>query len=77
MHEEYFYEDFLFDNEAGFHFCKTGRRPYDDIVHVALCFAKKVYGEGINVSNDDGQAIRDNDVEAFWAKNKHLFHELA
>lgn len=77
MAEEYFYEDFIFDNEAGFHSCKTGRKDYDDIVHVALSFAKKVYGEDMKVSSDGGQVIKDSDVEAFWEKNKHLFYDLA
>lgn len=45
------YESFVIDDEIGFHFCKTARKPYDYTVRKILKLAKD-YGLVTKVSSD-------------------------
>lgn len=45
------HESFIIDDEIGFHFCKTARKPYDYTVRKVLGLAKK-YGLVTKVSSD-------------------------
>ena len=49
--EDLSHESFIIDNEIGFHFCKTNRKPYDYAVRKILKKAVE-YGIVTNVSSD-------------------------
>ena len=42
-----------FDNfGAGFHFCKTARKPYDVVVTAALCILEYYLGDSVSIGTD-------------------------
>lgn len=47
------HETFLFSkNEQSFIFCKTQRKPYDEVVLACLLTASIIFGEDISISSD-------------------------
>lgn len=51
------HETFWFDKSGrGFDFCKTARKPYDEVVTACLIAAQIVFGEDITVTSDGSWA---------------------
>lgn len=42
-------EEFVFPGHAGFNFCRTSGKPYDDVIHQCLMVAQKHFGAQIDV----------------------------
>jgi tetratricopeptide (TPR) repeat protein len=54
-------EEFVFPGHAGFNFCKTADKPFDDIIHQCLLVAQRTFGAQIDVraeSEADLSALR-------------------
>jgi len=39
-------------DSEGFDFCKTAQKPYDAVVTASLIYAKKIFGDAIEISSD-------------------------
>ena len=68
--------------DTGFQFCKTARKPYDEIVCAILDFASNIFKEDIEVScdgdNDDQESInkyktliRDKKIDKIFDESIH------
>ena len=62
------HEDFYFTREANlsFNFCKTARKPYDDVITACLIALKKAYGEKVDIGSD-------GTWESDWVAGRHLY----
>jgi hypothetical protein len=57
------HETFVFSKKSGFNFCKTQRKPYDDVVCACLLTAVNIFGSDISFSSDgdnDDERIKEN-----------------
>lgn len=65
------HETFLFEKSSmGFNFCKTQRKPYDDLVCGCLQIAKDIFKNDIDISSDG-----DNNDEDIRNKIKLLIRD--
>lgn len=63
-----FCETFTFTREANldFNFCKTERKPYDDVVTACLIALKRAYGDKVEIGSD-------GDWESDWVAGRALY----
>ena len=62
------HETFIFTREANlnFNFCKTARKPYDDVVTACLIALGRAYGEKVDIGSD-------GDWDGEWVAGRALY----